>query len=64
MTEWRDDVRKIMMKAGLQSLPKTFLFVDTQVQVYSQGTGSISMVDSISKGVRNISKLSKSPEED
>ncbi|XP_051667332.1 dynein axonemal heavy chain 1 [Manacus candei] len=32
MTEWREDVRKIMMKAGLQSLPKTFLFVDTQIK--------------------------------
>ncbi|RMC00001.1 hypothetical protein DUI87_23409 [Hirundo rustica rustica] len=32
MTEWRDDVRKVMMKAGLQSLPKTFLFVDTQIK--------------------------------
>nr|XP_021152153.1 dynein heavy chain 1, axonemal [Columba livia] len=32
MTEWRDDVRKIMMKAGIQSLPKTFLFVDTQIK--------------------------------
>uniref|UniRef100_A0A8C5T8B7 Dynein axonemal heavy chain 1 n=1 Tax=Malurus cyaneus samueli TaxID=2593467 RepID=A0A8C5T8B7_9PASS len=32
MIEWRDDVRKIMMKAGLQSLPKTFLFVDTQIK--------------------------------
>ncbi|NXN51379.1 DYH1 protein, partial [Rynchops niger] len=32
ITEWRDDVRKIMMKAGLQSLPKTFLFVDTQIK--------------------------------
>ncbi|NXT91841.1 DYH1 protein, partial [Anhinga rufa] len=32
MTEWRDDVRKIMMKAGLQSLPKTFLFIDTQIK--------------------------------
>lgn len=31
VTEWRDDVRKIMMKAGLESIPKTFLFVDTQV---------------------------------
>lgn len=31
MTEWRDDIKKIMMKAGLESLPKTFLFVDTQV---------------------------------
>ncbi|XP_071611851.1 dynein axonemal heavy chain 1 [Heliangelus exortis] len=32
MAEWRDDLRKIMMKAGLQSLPKTFLFVDTQIK--------------------------------
>ncbi|NWT16478.1 DYH1 protein, partial [Vireo altiloquus] len=32
MAEWREDVRKIMMKAGLQSLPKTFLFVDTQIK--------------------------------
>uniref|UniRef100_A0A803YQF6 Dynein axonemal heavy chain 1 n=1 Tax=Meleagris gallopavo TaxID=9103 RepID=A0A803YQF6_MELGA len=32
VTEWRDDVRKIMMKAGLESVPKTFLFVDTQIK--------------------------------
>uniref|UniRef100_A0A8C0ZKX5 Dynein axonemal heavy chain 1 n=1 Tax=Cyanistes caeruleus TaxID=156563 RepID=A0A8C0ZKX5_CYACU len=32
MAEWREDVRKVMMKAGLQSLPKTFLFVDTQIK--------------------------------
>ncbi|NXU12627.1 DYH1 protein, partial [Pardalotus punctatus] len=32
MSEWREDVRTIMMKAGLQSLPKTFLFVDTQIK--------------------------------
>ncbi|XP_053933024.1 dynein axonemal heavy chain 1 [Cuculus canorus] len=32
VTEWRDDLRKIMMKAGLQNLPKTFLFVDTQIK--------------------------------
>uniref|UniRef100_A0A8B9EVG3 Dynein axonemal heavy chain 1 n=1 Tax=Anser cygnoides TaxID=8845 RepID=A0A8B9EVG3_ANSCY len=32
MTEWRDDMKKIMMKAGLESLPKTFLFVDTQIK--------------------------------
>lgn len=32
MTEWRDDIKKIMMKAGLQSLPITFLFTDAQVQ--------------------------------
>uniref|UniRef100_A0A669QRK6 Dynein axonemal heavy chain 1 n=1 Tax=Phasianus colchicus TaxID=9054 RepID=A0A669QRK6_PHACC len=32
VTEWQDDVRKIMMKAGLESVPKTFLFVDTQIK--------------------------------
>ncbi|XP_025927284.1 dynein heavy chain 1, axonemal [Apteryx rowi] len=32
MTEWRDDMKKIMMKAGLQSLPMTFLFADTQIK--------------------------------
>ncbi|XP_038005283.1 dynein heavy chain 1, axonemal [Motacilla alba alba] len=32
MTEWRDDVREVMKKAGLESLPKTFLFVDTQIK--------------------------------
>lgn len=31
MTEWREDIKKIMLKAGLQSLPITFLFTDTQV---------------------------------
>lgn len=34
MTEWRGDVKKIMMKAGIENLPKTFLFVYTQVQEY------------------------------
>ncbi|XP_072203968.1 dynein axonemal heavy chain 1 [Excalfactoria chinensis] len=32
VNEWRDDVKKIMMKAGLESIPKTFLFVDTQIK--------------------------------
>ncbi|KAH0630033.1 hypothetical protein JD844_012597 [Phrynosoma platyrhinos] len=32
ITEWRDDIKKIMMKAGLQSLPITFLFTDTQIK--------------------------------
>lgn len=31
MTEWRDDVKKVLFKAGLHNLPITFLFVDTQV---------------------------------
>jgi hypothetical protein len=29
--EWREDVKKVMMKAGLENKPVVFLFVDTQV---------------------------------
>ncbi|XP_053154302.1 dynein axonemal heavy chain 1 isoform X2 [Hemicordylus capensis] len=32
ITEWRDDIKKIMLKAGLQCLPITFLFTDTQIK--------------------------------
>ncbi|XP_076985171.1 dynein axonemal heavy chain 1 isoform X3 [Tamandua tetradactyla] len=32
MTEWREDVKKVLLKAGLQSLPITFLFSDTQIK--------------------------------
>ncbi|XP_072845881.2 dynein axonemal heavy chain 1 isoform X3 [Pogona vitticeps] len=32
MAEWREDIKKIMLKAGLQSLPITFLFTDTQIK--------------------------------
>lgn len=31
MTEWRDDIKKVLLKAGLQNMPITFLFADTQV---------------------------------
>lgn len=30
-TEWRDDIKSIMLKAGLKDKQITFLFVDTQV---------------------------------
>lgn len=30
-TEWREDIKNIMFKAGLQNQQITFLFVDTQV---------------------------------
>lgn len=30
-TEWREDIKSIMLKAGLQNKQITFLFVDTQV---------------------------------
>lgn len=29
--EWREDIKSIMLKAGLQNQQITFLFVDTQV---------------------------------
>lgn len=29
--EWREDLRKIMMKAGIENKPIVFLFSDTQV---------------------------------
>uniref|UniRef100_A0A4W3IJM0 Dynein axonemal heavy chain 1 n=1 Tax=Callorhinchus milii TaxID=7868 RepID=A0A4W3IJM0_CALMI len=31
-SEWREDVKGILMKAGIQSLQVTFLFVDTQIK--------------------------------
>ncbi|XP_030634236.1 dynein heavy chain 1, axonemal [Chanos chanos] len=30
--EWREDIKSIMMKAGLQNVQITFLFVDTQIK--------------------------------
>ncbi|TRY59872.1 hypothetical protein DNTS_035283 [Danionella cerebrum] len=32
LTEWREDIKSIMLKAGLQNAQITFLFVDTQEQ--------------------------------
>ncbi|PAA45958.1 hypothetical protein BOX15_Mlig009546g7, partial [Macrostomum lignano] len=32
VTEWRDDLKKIMMKAGLENQPVVFLFSDTQIK--------------------------------
>ncbi|KAK7819786.1 hypothetical protein U0070_012392 [Myodes glareolus] len=32
MSEWREDVKKVLLKAGLQTLPITFLFSDTQIK--------------------------------
>ena len=31
LTEWREDIKGILMKAGIQDSQITFLFVDTQV---------------------------------
>lgn len=31
VSEWREDIKSIMMKAGLNNLQITFLFADTQV---------------------------------
>jgi len=33
--EWRDDIKKIMLKAGIENKPVVFLFSDTQVCVYA-----------------------------
>ena len=32
VTEWREDIKKCMLKAGLQNQPITFLFSDTQIK--------------------------------
>lgn len=32
MTEWKDDLRKFMVHAGLRNTPTVFLFSDTQVR--------------------------------
>jgi hypothetical protein len=31
MSEWKDDLRKFMLHAGLRNTPTVFLFSDTQV---------------------------------
>lgn len=31
LTEWREDIKGIMLKAGMKNEQITFLFVDTQV---------------------------------
>lgn len=32
ITEWRDDLRRLLMKAGLEDKPVVFLFSDTQIK--------------------------------
>ena len=34
MTDWRDDVKRVLMKAGLENSPVVFLFCDTQVFIF------------------------------
>ena len=31
MFEWREDLKKILLQAGLKNKPMVFLFVDTQI---------------------------------
>ena len=31
MANWRDDVKKVLMQAGVENKPTSFLFVDTQI---------------------------------
>ncbi|KAJ3194173.1 Dynein heavy chain 3, axonemal [Irineochytrium annulatum] len=35
MNEWREDLKKILIKAGAQGIPSVFLFSDTQLQLES-----------------------------
>lgn len=46
MTEWREDVKKVLIKAGMQNMPITFLFSDTQVSS-GQGSGWVNITPSI-----------------
>lgn len=32
IVEWREDIKKVMMQAGLKNLPTVFLFSDTQIK--------------------------------
>ncbi|KAL1763685.1 dynein heavy chain 1, axonemal, partial [Sigmodon hispidus] len=32
MSEWHEDIKKVLLKAGLQNLPITFLFSDTKIK--------------------------------
>ncbi|XP_066927305.1 dynein axonemal heavy chain 1-like isoform X2 [Clytia hemisphaerica] len=32
ITEWKDDLKKLLMKAGVENKPMVFLFVDTQIK--------------------------------
>eukprot|EP00794_Sanderia_malayensis_P012733 gene12733-14038_t len=32
LTDWRDDVKRVLMKAGLENTPVVFLFSDTQIK--------------------------------
>lgn len=31
MTEWRDDVKNLLLKAGCEGKPTVFMFADTQI---------------------------------
>lgn len=35
MSEWREDLKKYMLAAGLNNAQTVFLFSDTQVNIYS-----------------------------
>lgn len=34
ITEWKEDIKKLLMKAGVENKPMVFLFVDTQVSKF------------------------------
>ena len=37
LTEWHDDLKKVMLKAGVENNPVVFLFSDTQVYLLPEG---------------------------
>ena len=34
ISDWKEDLKKVMMRAGLEGRPTVFLFSDTQVQYF------------------------------
>ena len=51
--EWREDLRKILRKAGGDAVPTVFLFSDTQVGLGLRGFGKGGALWLKSKGMRN-----------
>ncbi len=41
VAEWRDDLRKVMLGAGLNNTQTVFLFSDTQVNIYKKNSDSL-----------------------
>ena len=48
MYEWREDMKRLLRKAGLEKKPVTFLFADNQVK----GQGIFSVFDTIEQRMK------------